>query len=435
MDKYIIIPGCCDLNRGDQALGWETYRIAYDAGFLGDYSIMAEKTEPVKQSVEQGFDVIVPVLQHPTRVLKNKDNVKYGIRLKIILGLVVLFDLIYSLLLLMPLIKYLTRLLTFNKDKRNCLRHFKECNAVFMKGGGLIQSHGGLTATYATYYRLYSIFLAASYKKDIYIMPNSFGPFEGPFVKSMVKKAFRKCKIITSREEKTTEYVYNTLNISLETYPDLGFFLENGKIKKEEFALRYELPLNKKWVAITARPYRFPGTKEPKTKYENYIKSLAEFISWLYSNGYAVLLIEHTFATTTHENDRKALEDIAKKIEDKESFFFISDPDLNCHELKKVYSFCDYIVGTRFHSLIFSLSNNIPGIAISYDGNKSTGIMNDIGLSEYVFDIYSISSQDLIASFNRLIANEQNVKAKINDYMNYAFAKRNELIIKMRSKK
>ena len=26
--KYIIIPGCSDLNRGDQALVWETKRLA-----------------------------------------------------------------------------------------------------------------------------------------------------------------------------------------------------------------------------------------------------------------------------------------------------------------------------------------------------------------------------------------------------------------------
>ena len=43
MKKYIIIPFCSDLNRGDQALVWETKRIAEESGFKGKYYLIAEK--------------------------------------------------------------------------------------------------------------------------------------------------------------------------------------------------------------------------------------------------------------------------------------------------------------------------------------------------------------------------------------------------------
>ena len=59
------------------------------------------------------------------------------------------------------------------------LNRFKEAEAIFMKGGGLIQSHGGLVSTYATYYRIYHILLAHSLNKPVYIMPNSFRPLKG----------------------------------------------------------------------------------------------------------------------------------------------------------------------------------------------------------------------------------------------------------------
>ena len=39
MNKYIVLPDCSDLNRGDQALVWETIRLAKDAGFDGKYYI------------------------------------------------------------------------------------------------------------------------------------------------------------------------------------------------------------------------------------------------------------------------------------------------------------------------------------------------------------------------------------------------------------
>ena len=43
MDKqYIIIPSCSDLNRGDQALVWETKRFAEECGFVGEYNMMSK---------------------------------------------------------------------------------------------------------------------------------------------------------------------------------------------------------------------------------------------------------------------------------------------------------------------------------------------------------------------------------------------------------
>lgn len=426
MNKYLIVPGCCDLNRGDQALGWETKRIAEDSGFVGEYSILAEQGEPYTQSIDEGFNVLIPVLQHPTRILKKKNNINYTLFLKIKLGIVSLFDFLYSIFLLCPIIKYIFRFFSFGQ-KRKTLKYYKKCDAVFMKGGGLIQSHGGITSTYATYYRLYSIFLAHSFKKKVYIMPNSFGPFDGPFVKFIIKKAFKKCALITSREEKTTKYVKENIKYEINTFPDLAFYLKNAAISKEEFSSKYNLPKDKDWIAITARPYRFPNSKNPTYLYEKYISSLANFIDYVSEKGFIPILIEHTFATTEHENDRKALEDIMSKTKSN-NFYFVSNPEYNCYQLKSIYSFCSYIIGTRFHSLIFSLSNKVPGIAISYDGNKSTGIMKDIGLDDYVIDIFEINFEKMKNMFENLIYNKDKVIEKIGLYLDYSEKMRNILI-------
>lgn len=62
--------------------------------------------------------------------------------------------------------------------------------------------------------------------------------------------------------------------------------------------------------------------------------------------------------------------------------------------MKAIYSFYDYIIGTRFHSLIFSLSEHVPEIAISYDGYKSVGIMKDMKLDDYVIDIADVTEKN-----------------------------------------
>ena len=82
------------------------------------------------------------------------------------------------------------------------------------------------------------------------------------------------------------------------------------------------------------------------------------------------VFIEHTRAVNAHENDGKCIAQVTALMK-AGTFRMISDPELNCRELKTLYGCFDYIIGTRFHSVIFSFGWNIPGIAVSYTGNKT----------------------------------------------------------------
>lgn len=428
--RYIIIPGCCDLNRGDQALGWETKRIAEDAGYIGSYSILAEDGEPIIQSEKQGYEILTPVLGHPSRRFKNKDNINYSFNIQIKWGIVAILDFIFSFLLLIPIIRVCSEGICRNRKILHTLKRFKEADAIFMKGGGLIQSHGGILSTYATYYRLYHILLASSLNKPIYIMPNSFGPFKGPMVRMMTRYALKRCKLVTARETYSKQMVKNELGINIECYPDLAFFLPNANISKDSVLKSYNLPRDKKLVAITMRPYRFPNSATPEQDYIKFKSEISNFIEWLYSKGYMPVIIEHTLAITSHENDGDCIKDVVSSISD-DKYKLISSSEFNCYELKRIYSYCDYIVGTRFHSMIFALSNMVPGIAISYDGYKSVGIMKDIGLDEFVIDIKEVSSIKLQNLFDSVIFHDCEIKEKISDYLDIASRLRQVLVNKL----
>lgn len=64
MNRYLIVPGCSDLNRGDQALVWETKRIAEECGFIGEFYLTSEQNEPVIQSETKGLEIVYPILEH-----------------------------------------------------------------------------------------------------------------------------------------------------------------------------------------------------------------------------------------------------------------------------------------------------------------------------------------------------------------------------------
>ncbi len=414
MKKYVIIPGCSDLNRGDQALSWETKEFMEAAGFRGQYYLTTEKNEPVEQSKSRGFKIIRPVLEHPSRKFHNRNNMAYSMSLKIKWGIVACLDLVLSILLLWrPTRRFLVHFL--NKDKQETIRIMSESDGIFLKGGGLLQTYGGFTATYSMYFWTYPIFLADHLHKPIYVMPNSFGPFEGPFVRLIARKALKKCLVVTSRETKSQQMVKSELGLDINNFPDLAFSLPKSSIKKEAIVKEFNLPLDRKLVAITMRPYRFPQAENPKEAYEKFKKEMANFIKWLFDNGYMPVLIVHTLAINAHEDDSACIRDVTDMLS-KETYRLISCEKFDCEDLKAIYGFCDYIVGTRFHSVIFSISSGVPGIAISYTGNKSQGIMHDIGLDDYVVNISNVSSSWLSKSFEKLLKNEEDINNKIRVY-------------------
>ncbi|UBK75588.1 polysaccharide pyruvyl transferase family protein [Clostridium perfringens] len=426
--KYLIIPANSDLNRGDQALIWETIRVSKESGNNGIY-YMIRGEESIKQSEEEGIIGISPILAHPSRVFKNKQNNIYNISLKLKWGSVALYDFITSSLYLNKYTRNLIKKI-ISKDKKETLEVFQQCESLFVKGGGFLHTYGGIEATYIMYFFLFHIILAQKLGKKVYIMPNSFGPFKGLFVKKFLKNTLSKCEKVYSREEISTRMLKSELDFNVNTYPDLGFFLEKDINEKN---MKYIDEINKiklqgkKCVAITARPYRFPKSENPKEKYIDYIKSFKKMIIWLNDAGYHPIFVEHTLSVCSNENDGTSIREIVDMI-DNTKYTIISNEKLNCRDLKGIYSVCDYMIGTRFHSIIFSLSENVPSMAITYGGNKGEGIMNDIGISKYAIPIEDICFENLKETFLNLVKNEKNVKKVLIEYITKANAERNKLI-------
>jgi len=62
------------------------------------------------------------------------------------------------------------------------------------------------------------------------------------------------------------------------------------------------------------------------------------------------------------------------------------------------------------------MSEGVPGIAITYGGNKGDGIMRDMNLSKYAIPISDLSFEILRSRFEEFIENRQNVLDNIHLY-------------------
>lgn len=423
MKKILILPTNLDLNRGDQALVWEAARLIEDVYGKENvsYRIMAsnlgEDAEVQKvQTRARGYSFVNLLLEHPGRNTKKHENDRntYTISTLIQWGVQAVCDYLCTFWLLSSC-KYMRSIgkLFLNQDQKAVLEAFQESDAIFVKGGGFIHSFGSITDMYFSYYLLFHIRLALALGKKVYILPNSVGPLNNPISKRMTIKTLRRCALVSVREKISLDFL-TSLGVDAKYYPDFGFYLRSSQKDFTGYLVDHGVPMNQKKVVITLRPNRFTGMENAHQLYLNYLEGACRLVDYLVTRGYHVTFFAHTLGPSSHEDDRIAIKDVRNKLTPdvlcKTSY--IEDFDLTCEDVEKIYSYYDYMVGTRFHSVIFSLNVGTPALAIAYGGNKGKGIMAVLDNSCYSIDMDKIIGDNLIKKFKML---ESDIKSYVNN--------------------
>lgn len=427
-NSYLILPGCDDTNRGDQALIWVTVDLAKKAGYQGKYRMLAYPEQCV-QSAREGIGQTDYVLEHPSTRFKSSNNIRYTPFLKIKWACVAVWDLITKEPLVHPVLRKLC--LPFcSRRTKDAVAAFREAKTCFVKGGGFLHAHGGFADTYKIYYFLYHIRLALSFGADVYVMPNSFGPFKSPFVKGMIRRTLGRCRSVMARESISAQQLRDESGVAAAEYADLAFHLQEDTAFDAVTMLKEQgFPIGQKpCVAITARPYRFPGEADGSKKYAAYKQSLVEFAIWLSKNGFYPVFVEHVFSDMDHENDMTCIRQIQEILGERCEYGVFSARGLTCRQMKRIYGAFDYTVGTRFHSVIFSLSSGVPSLAITYGGNKGEGIMRDLSMEQYTLPIQRVTSEDLIEKFSMLCRQRGAVTDALRGFMERMKDQREQIV-------
>jgi colanic acid/amylovoran biosynthesis protein len=441
--KIFILPSNTDLNRGDQALIWESINLVKDIlsdaeFFLFESGNSAEDVHlQTRQTAQLGYQIVPRLLKHPGRATqKNKSkSVQYSTTVYLKWGFQAIIDLFTTSLLLFNF-KFLNRLgESFLSDaEKQTLKDFKEADAVFVKGGGFIHAYGKITDLYLIYFSLYYLMLANRYKKKVYVLPNSIGPIKGSLTRAIVRKVFSKCKLVTVRENVSKEFVESQLKIKTYKYPDLGFYLKPSAKDFTAYFAERNIPLGeKKLVGVTLRPYRFPSSTDPVERYRSYISEMVSFLTGLINDQYHIVFFAHTLGPSSHEDDRIALRDVIKAmpVSAEENYSYVEDFDLNCEDVTKFYSYLDFMVGTRFHSVIFALNVDVPSIAIAYGGNKSYGIMQDLNLDDYVIPIENVDAEHLKSAFKSVVNSREAYLSKVNAHRIFLRDEREKFLLQI----
>lgn len=273
----------------------------------------------------------------------------------------------------------------------------REANLVVSVGGGYLNGQGSISGDLAVLNMLMPLRYAGRMRKIFVCGPQSYGPFGSHRQVRAAQQVLGKADLLLVREAKSIR-VLEAIGISSDAVVqtiDSAFAFRTGN--PTGWRTQLNVPDDQLLVGMTARQWKHaPDLQGPQEA------AFAQLIDHIQSDpNRAVVLIPMVVSPLAGEDDREVHRRIAGRCTGKKPILI--EDSLGHHEVKDLTSSLDLMVGMRFHSVIFSLTNRVPSIAIEYH-HKASGIMEGLGLEEWVVRFDGLSGPQLIARFDRLLA-------------------------------
>ncbi len=223
-------------------------------------------------------------------------------------------------------------------------------------------------------------------KKDYVLLPQTYGPFYSIIAKKLSKKIIKHSKMIYTRTHNDTalralrfRYRYKT-----KYCPDLAFILDPDYRRVKNFKL---LNSDRIKVGINVSGLLFNSCNKNKfgLKMDYQIFLLNLIIYLVEFKRASIILVPHTYNVSYDnvENDYISCKKILDKVDT--PYVKMIDKELNQHEIKGVIGSCDFFVGSRLHSCIAALSQEIITIGVAYS-KKFIEVFTTMGMSNFVVD-------------------------------------------------
>ncbi|GAA4852808.1 polysaccharide pyruvyl transferase family protein [Kitasatospora terrestris] len=288
-----------------------------------------------------------------------------------------------ALLLPKPAARALLRLLPA-EARREALA-VAEADLVVSMGGGYLLARGGLDGYQNVYFVLLPALIAQKFGVPVVWAPQSFGPFPAALQRRLVAHVLKRSPLVLARED-----------VSVELLTECG--MPADRIRRAvDAGFAFAPPVTSDWrarlgvdpgqplIGITARRWLPPAAQE------RYERALARTVDRLQAEGARVVLIPQVSTDYLGDDDRVVERRIAQYCADAP---ILVEDRVDYRDLKGVYGECSMLIGTRFHSVIFSLTSGVPCVAIEYE-HKTRGIMADLGLGQWVLPIEDVTFERL----------------------------------------
>lgn len=215
----------------------------------------------------------------------------------------------------------------------------------------------------------------------VYLMPQSFGPFDfapdRQALNERIQKLLPTAKVIFAREQEGYDALVNTYGLTnVRLAADL--VLSNKGIGLGNvFKVRPALALPKiaeNSVAVIPNSMNVRVSNQ-----ETVVAVYTEAVEALLSLGKKVYLLSHSTM------DAALCRTLKAHFEDREDVLLL-EQDFSCLEFNELVQKFQYLVASRFHSIVHAYKNGIPCIALGW-ATKYHDLLKLFGQERFIFDV------------------------------------------------
>ncbi|WP_164842384.1 polysaccharide pyruvyl transferase family protein [Actinoplanes solisilvae] len=293
---------------------------------------------------------------------------------------------------------------------RRLAEHLRLCRGadlVVCVGGGYLRGKPTWSSTFTLALLLQPLLMYRWLGVPTVLYPQSIGPFPTRPQRWMAQRVLRETDLVIVRENISQEILAGlgvTGNVLRSVDSGFAFAAEGTVDLRARLRVRPGRPL----VGVTVREWLDPAGQE---RYERAVAGAAD--AAVEEFGATVVFVPQVTSERQDDDDRTCGRRVADRMRHPAT---VLDESYDHRTIKALYAGLDLLVGTRFHSVIFAMTALVPVLAIEYE-HKTTGIMRDLGLDEWVHDIATVDRDTLVASLRDLFARRDEVVAQLAERM------------------
>lgn len=283
---------------------------------------------------------------------------------------------------------------------------------IFFKSILFINAAGGSNlGVYKDWKYLFRLrYLQKFYKKTPLVsMGNSIEKSNSFIFNFFANKTLKKFNLLLLREKISCEHA-NQNYISFVKTSDIVLsdnFIIKSKINNKIYIK------NKKTVAISLNNL---SEWHPKYKHYSFTNELINIFNMITYDGYDLLFLPQLFGYNNNikNSDLNFYNSIFKKLDNKNNLHIIKESHSVMDQISLIKD-CNFLIGFRYHSIIYSIRNHIPFISINYE-SKMNGLLQDSKLEKLGIDIDQLSTYEISKKIKYIHKNYKKLKKTIIDY-------------------
>lgn len=242
--------------------------------------------------------------------------------------------------------------------------------------------------------------------KPMFVIGANFGPVFHDSFKSQYKFIFQNSVDVCFRDSNSKKYFNNLENVRKST--DVIFCHKNEIAKTEKNSVAISI------IDLSDKSHK--KIAQYQSIYENnMIRIINEFVDANY--------IVNLYSFCCNQGDCKAIDRILNQVKNKEFVFKHYYSNLNISSFIRHFSSNEYVLATRFHSLILGLKNKQKVYSIIYD-QKTRDFLKDLNISTFCelnqmesLELGNIINAEIYTSIDRLVDESNNQFIALDEFL------------------